>query len=242
MHYYVIANFGNESIGLIHCLYEKGMQDVTVLSVDTGWAGTMWTKRVGQAEAWLATLPFKHIRLQAKPTMADCVNDRKGFPSKKFHWCAGFLKGLAFETYLDTVDPFCEHTIVMAKRKAASRANVSLKEHDTSEHFNDRAVWYPMLDVSNKARDQLIQQAGFDVLPYTSKECLPCIHSEGADFTLLSEDDIARVQQLEKKLGQIMFDEGIKSKVQQAKGDADLTHSLLESYDMGCGSVFGCGE
>lgn len=242
MKYFVIANFGNESIALIQWLYQNKIQEITILSVDTGWTGQEWVDRVKEVETWLTKQGIDHVRLIAKPTMTNCVEDRKSFPSKKFHWCAGFLKGLTYEAYLDNIDPFCESTIVLAKRKASSRTNAILQSHDTSEHFNDRSIWYPLLNVSTLKRDELIKEAGFDILPYTSKECLPCIHSKSADFALLKEDDIKRVGALEQSLGQTMFEQSIESKCHDACKEKKYVYAKLEDYDMGCGSVYGCGE
>lgn len=242
MTYCVIANFGNESIALIQWLYEHKHQNVLVLSVDTGWGAECFNERVKNAQAWVKTLGFKEVRLTSKPDMIDCVKDRGDFPSKKFHWCAGFIKGLAFEAYLDEHDPTCEYQMVFAKRKAASRANQMLHASETSEHFHDRKVWHPLLSLTDKERDELIRKAGFEVLPHTSLECAPCIHAKRADLNLLSPNDIKRLHQVEKTLNKTMFNKSIVALCNESKDLAETQYASLEEYDKGCGSAYSCGE
>jgi hypothetical protein len=242
MNYHVIANFGNESIALIQWLYDNHIENITVLSVETSFGATSWLGRVKKARAWVTSLGFKEVRLESKPSMTDCITDRKGFPSKKFSWCAGFVKGLAFEGYLDEVDSGCEETIIFSKRHEASRVNLTLDEFGTSEHFNGRQSWHPILNMADDARNDLIKKAGFDVLPYTSRECMPCIHSREADITQLTHEEINRVAALETKLNQTMFDKPIQTFFDNAQNTLQSSHATLEDYDKGCGSAFGCGE
>jgi len=237
----VIANFGNESIALIQWCIAQKMLPLTVLSVDTGFQAEAQGTRVAEASSWLKQQGIEHKHLTATNSMQACVEDRGQFPSKKLQWCAGFLKGLAINEYLDEIDATCEATLLFAKRRATSRANQWHSEYSTSEHFADREVRYPLLDMDDETAKRLVNQAGFDWQSHQSLECMPCIHASSAMLLAMSENDIARLEQLELKLMTTMFEQPIREKIRSVSNGAEKAH-YLEGLDMSCGSDFGCGE
>ncbi len=227
----LITNFGKESVALIQWAHEQKLADIQVISVDTGWGALSWEALRRQGEQWLKKLEKPYHHLSAPKTMQELVIDRKEFPSKKFQWCAGFLKGLAINEYLDNVDIETEATILLAKRKQSSRANRWLHEHEESEHYQGRTIWYPLLDFSDSQRDGLLSRTGLKVLGYRSDECAPCIHSSLNDMARFSASDIKRLKTLEGIVDKPMFP------IQQTD-----EARCIEHMDMGCGSVWGCGE
>lgn len=237
----VIANFGNESIALIQWCIEKGITPLTVLSVDTGFQAEAHTQRLTQASTWLQPLGVRHEHLKAPNTMKACVQDRGQFPNKKLQWCAGFLKGLAINEHLDEIDSGCEATILFAKRRVTSRASQWQNEYATSEHFADRTVRYPLLDMDDETAKCLVKQAGFDWQSHQSLECMPCIHASSAMLLAMSETDINRLEQLEFEVANTMFDKPIREKISSMSEKKDKAF-YLEGLDMSCGSDFGCGE
>ena len=50
-------------------------------------------------------------------------------------------------------------------------------------------------------RNDLIRQAGFEVLPHRSAECFPCINANIADLRALDEQSIKRLEELENEMG-----------------------------------------
>jgi len=242
--YLMIANYGDDSIALMQWFIESETQ-VTIVSVDTGWAAPEWSERVERAEAYGREYGLDIQRLQALQSFPQAVLDRKQFPSIKFQWCAPFLKGLAINQYLDEIDPACEMTVCSARRRLGSRANRDLTEYvDGSEYFNERCMYYPLLEMTLLARDDLIRRAGFDILGHRSKECDPCIHSSRQDFAKLDSKNIEKTRQLEDSLGQTMFERPIVEQIPWATEGVD-TQELLrpqEGFDMGCGMPWGCGE
>ncbi|MFZ9036330.1 MAG: hypothetical protein ACO2ZM_09500, partial [Francisellaceae bacterium] len=179
----IIANFGDDSIALIQWAYEKKLKDVTVLSVDTGWQAQSWKKRLDCALQWLDSLNFKHIHLPAEHDMKKLVETRGQFPSQKFHWCAGFLKGITILNWLETHDEDYEATILLPNRRDMTKTSTDLMEYvEESERYDDRRLWYPLYQHSKHQRDELIKKTPFKTpLNHRSLECQPCIHTTSAD-------------------------------------------------------------
>ena len=239
--YVIIANFGNESVALIQWAIEQKLDNLLVVSVDTNWQSEAWQARVSQAHDWLSKNSIAFKRIKAVHSMQDCVRERGTFPNKKLQWCAGFLKGLALNDYLDEVDPSCEATLLFAKRRDSSRANQWLEEYVVSEHFNGRSVWHPILAMSDSESELYIHRAGLEQLSHQSLECMPCIHASPQMLQAMTKNDIARVADLEQEIGHTMFDKPIADIVKNSDKGSEST-SYLEQLDMGCGSEFGCGE
>lgn len=227
----IIANYGNGSLALIQWAIEQGLSNLVVLSVDTGWQAQAWQQRLKQVFSYLVKNNITYRHLSSLKSFSESVIDRGSFPSRKFQWCAPFLKGLALNEALDELDPDCTAVIYLAKQKVLSRANRSLVQGEYSEHYQDRVIEYPLLDKTLAERDQLIINAGFEVLAHNSRECFPCIHSTQAELTQMPAHDLKRLQQLEQQVKQTMF---------SATGALEIEGA--ERYDMGCGNVWGCGE
>lgn len=246
----ISGNFGNDTLAMIQWAYENALSNVTVVSIDTGWAAEEWLPHVQRAEAYVKTCGFDVVRLTAVVPFPDLVRDRKAFPSPKFGWCAGFLKGLPLLTWLDNIDPSGEATIMIGKRQAASRANINLPEFlEESPHHGDRKMWYPLYQHSNVLRDQLILRAGFSKLPHRSLECDPCIYDKHL-LAHTSPKSIAKTALLEQEVQTTLFPpelfhnaHGIEAVVAQLQQNPPKsTVSFDENFDLGsCGSPFGCG-
>ena len=100
----IIANYGNESLALIQWAWQQAMPNLLVLSVDTGWEAQDWQAHRLQVFRWMEERNIIYQHLNAQLTMAESILDRKQFPSKKFQWCAPFLKGLTLNKKLDEID------------------------------------------------------------------------------------------------------------------------------------------
>jgi len=244
--YVISGNFGNQTIAVMQWTFEQGLQNVTVVSIDTGWADEHWQQRVDQAELFAKRCGFETARLKSKLTFAELMRDRKHFPSTKFQWCAGFLKGLTLLDWLEEVDPSCEAVIIMGKRRGGSRADLNLAEYiEESPHHGDRKVWHPLFDLTDQSFVQLIQNAGFELLNHRSMECDPCVNNISSDFANISDKALKKTKRLEKELGKTMFVMPIAEMVKQAKQARDKIKMDIkggEQFDMGCGSPYGCGE
>lgn len=246
----IIANFGNDSIALIEWAKQHGVKNVTVLWVDTGWAAPEWSQRIVKAERYVEACAFASVRLIPDYSFAMLVRERKNFPSLQFHWCASFLKGLPILDWLDQYDQDLNAAIWLAKRQEQAVALRNLKAlEEENQTYGGRKVEYPLYQTMLAERNQLIAQAGFDLLSTRSLECDPCIYNQQRDFLRLDPEKIQVLQKLETDIGKTMFFQGIQIVMQQIHqetatpfSDMDLGAGDKSLYYQGCGSSFGCGD
>lgn len=230
----VRSNYGDESIALIQYLYEHANKllpscEVIVVYIHTGWAASHWASRVAEGIGYVERCSFKSVGLSSQETLQELVGERKAFPSSKFQWCANFLKGLPLLTWLDEHDPAGEWVIALPKRQALYQQPSIVAWQEACELHGERALWHPILTLSEKERDEYILRAGWTPLGHRSLECSPCIHSHEGDLQRLSEEDRNKLTILEQKVGKKMFPT-IKKRCH------DRRH-----FSMGCGDFFGCG-
>lgn len=227
------SNYGDESIALIQWLSENPAQveafnKIIVAYVNTGWAASSWADRVEQGLKLVKKCGFESVCLEAPSSFDELVRERKSFPTSKFQWCAGFLKGLPFMSWLDEQDPLGEWIVALPKRQALYRQTIS-EWIDECEYHGERKVWHPTLTMSDQERDDFILRAGFTPLNHRSLECDPCINSHTDDMARLSLIDREKMQRLEQSIGKVMFP------------IIKIATKSRENFSMGCGDPFGCG-
>lgn len=239
--YIIFGNGGNGTVAAMQCCHEQNIQNITVVTIDTGWSEVGWDHRMHAVTSLAQRYHFQVKRLVAAQTFTEAIEDRMHFPSKQFQWCAGLFKGVTLLDWLDKVDLRLTTVVIMGKHAFPKKLGLTLREYDmASEYFGGRQVWLPLYATSQAARDELIKRAGFTILPHRSLECSPCIHNTGADFALLQPKTIERVAALEEKIGQTMFRQAIGQMVTEASS-CQLPSVEVESIDLGCGAPFGCG-
>lgn len=239
----IIANFGNDSIALIEWVKQQSLRDVYVVSVDTGWSAKEWDRRVLHADKYLTQHAMTHVRLTSEYSFSKLVRERKNFPSIKFHWCASFLKGLPILEWLDQVDPDLNAMVLLAKRREQAPALQNLQAFELESHsYGGRKVGYPLYQHTLAQRNQLIEEAGFDLLVTRSLECDPCIYNQRSDFQRLDNERIQQVAALEAVIDRPMFSVPIEVVVAETFSDVDVAGNDKTIYYQGCGSEFGCGD
>lgn len=240
----LIANFGNDSIGLIHYAYRQNLSNVSVISIDTGWGNPAWDQRVDDAEAWINSLGFTSIRLQAKLKFAELILAQREFPSTKFQWCAPFLKGDTIRAYLSEIDPLKQARILLARRRSQSPKFATLPEWiENAEEFDGYAVWHPLYLFSEADVRAEIDHSPFAWIPHRSLECDPCVNSDINDIKRLSPDLIQRLTDLEMHINEPFLPQLYAGR-QTLRDALPYLQSEEESgflFDMGCGSPYGCG-
>lgn len=235
----LIANFGNDSIALIEWAKQQKLKNLKIISVDTGWAAPRWQNRVDQAQEYISNAGFEHVRLSSPLSFFELIQSRNNFPSTKFHWCAKFLKGLPILDYLDEIDPGLENIILLSKRRDQAKKLANLAEfEEESELFGWRKLWHPLCEFNLAQRDELIIQAGFEILESRSLECDPCIYNQKRDFMGMEPESKSKLEKLEAKLGKPMFSKVVLGSLE----DKNLGADQRDIYFNGCGSEFGCGE
>ncbi len=255
----LITNFGDESIALIQWALERRnqqkIQSLEIITVDTGWAAPQWASRVQLTSTWLESLGIKLTQLIPPANFTELVQTQGKFPTRKFQWCANFLKALPILDYLDEIDPQLNKTILLARRRSASRVNFDLPEFIPEEpKWGDRSVWHPLYLCSQEERDALIQKTPLPILGHRSLECDPCVNSDQKDLLRMDLSVIQRTADLEKKLSSQFLDPDLYQNfstldlVYEAllKANANFSSGFSydfssELFDMGCGNTFGCG-
>jgi len=81
LNYAISASYGNDSMAMIQWAHERGMQGVSVVYCDTGWAAPGWERRVEQGEELASRYGFEVVRLES-PGMEAVVRLKKGFPGR----------------------------------------------------------------------------------------------------------------------------------------------------------------
>lgn len=249
--YIIFGNYGDETIALVQWLMEQKVKEaVYVISVDTGWAARGWEERVAASEALVCSYGFTPVRLSSTISFAQLIEQQLNFPSTKYQWCAGFLKGLVFLDWLDAVDPACEGLILLGKYRAKSFTLSTLPEFiEESEHYGERKVWHPLYAHSQDDLLNLIQRSGLSILKHRSLECDPCVNNTYKDFMRLQQIDVKKTLELEKKIKKQMFmpesygnSSGIEQVIEWVKKQPKSAKvAPIEINDMGCGSPFACG-
>lgn len=253
--YVILTNFGNDSIALTQWAKNAKLtaSELKVVYLDTGFAAASWQARIEQGKKHIETCGFETIHLHSKISFPEAILGRNAFPDFKFQWCSTLLKGLPLLDWLDSLDPQCRTTLLLAKRKETLPLSAeSLSERmEKVDYYHDRSVWHPLWQISEKERNVLLKQAGFEPLPHRSLECDPCVNSSLETLAALSLEDIQKVETLEEKIGMAMFQNaeyrGKKNirdmvryakKITQNKKNRDLG---LELFYRGCGNPFACG-
>lgn len=206
MKHVISSSYGNDSVAMIQWSREIGLTDVAVVFVDTGWAAPGWLERVGRMEDWVSGLGYVPVHITPNVQFEELMRAKKGFPSQRYQWCSGTLKGLPFLNWIDDADPSCQSIVMIGKRREESQERADTAEFvDDSEYHGGRKVWHPLYRHTEAERDALLVRAGIEPLPHRSKECSPCVNANRQDMRQLTDFEIARVEMLEAEIGKTMF-------------------------------------
>ncbi len=249
MKHVISTSYGNDSKAMIQWAHERGLDDVTVVYCDTGWAAPGWESEVEIGEALAARCGFKTIRLESMG-MEALARMKSGFPMHGAQFCTAWLKGFPFLQWIDDADPAFESIVMIGKRRSESEDRKDTPEWiEASEYHGGRIVWHPLFMHSEGDRDELLNRAGVKKLDHRSDECSPCVNANRSDLRRLSGRQIGKLAALEVEIGQPMFR---AAKHGGAKGIMEVVHWAKYSpgqykpghddlFEVGCGSPFGCG-
>jgi len=243
----IISNYSKNSLALIQWANENRLKNVTVCYIDTGWSAKGWLEFVAVAEWFSTSKGFSIKRLKSRVTFQDLMDIKRGFPSQQHQWCSLHLKGITLLQWLDKTDPECNATILMAKRNNKNIFEKKTTEFiEDSEYHGERRIWHPLFNFNDIQINQLSSRTGITPPIDSCTECSPCINSNAAELSRLSETNILKTEDLEEELGMPMFSfpdgkniGGIRAIVQQAK---EKPHDEKRPFKYGCSSEFGCGS
>lgn len=224
--YIISTSCGNDSVAMLQFFIEnyKGSKIVAIYC-NTGWSSQEWPDRVMKYKEKCEENGIDFFETQSEiGGMAEWSEKKSMFPMIKKKWCTEKLKIEPFLALADKIDPEKKSTICIGVRREESFNRKDFPEF--SKDKSGREKWAPLVAMKESDRNDLIVRAGFEVLPHRSRECAPCIHSSRKDLRLLSEFEIKRLEDLEKKMGGYFFNpsgrmgaEGIREVVQWSQCD-----------------------
>jgi len=238
--YIARCSYGNDSIAMLQLMHEHGLKDVTVTYSDTDWSDPDWEERVDRAEAWVRSLGWTPVRIPSIGFEAMVLSQTATgmFPTRQKKFCTKYLKIKPFLKWVASFDPEKRALVCVGVRRAESDARKGVPAF-LPEQDNGRHVWHPIVEFSDADRDAMILKTPFEVLPHRSKECA-CINWGRKEWRQASEEHIARVEQLEAKVGRPMFDPkgkmgatGIREVVAWAKSERGRYGKEPEADDLG---------
>lgn len=238
----VIGNWGNETIALLSWCQENQMNDIYLVSVNTGWQSAQWELRSQEGREYAKLRGIHVIELPAIVTFSKMVIQRAEFPSPTFLWCAGTLKKTAILQWLNEVDPRGQAKIFLPYRKASYQ---KFNREMASEHYDCREIQLPLLDISETEFIQRIQAEGFEVLSTRSQECWPCVNCSASELKAMDSASLEKLAHLEEQIGKTLCKNdqgenwGILDYVNASKEGALIEDSLLE---LNCADYFACGK
>lgn len=243
--YILRSNYSNNAMALIQWAFEQQLENLTVISIDTGWSGAGWSDYVELCEDFTRNKGFKVVRIRSPKPFADLMLMKQGFPTRRYQWCSLHLKGIPFLNWIEERDPENRATILIPRRNAEENSESPASEFiDCCEFHGNRRVWHPLRDFTDTQRDALLQRAGLKPLPHPSLECLPCINSTVAMVRQMGKMEMERLTDLEEDLEMPLFDpgdcggaRGIAAVMEWAQCASD---DALQ-YRFGCSAAFGCG-
>ena len=243
--YILRSNYSNNSTALIQWAHENQLKGVTVVYVDTGWAGEGWLDYVAKCEAFVQSLGFKVVHLKPVTPFEDVMEMKGGFPSRQHQWCALHLKGIPFLKWVEDVDPTTSATVLLPKSKVDTNFEDIPEFIESCEYNGERRVWQPLFNINLSQRDALLTRSGVAPLSHPSLECSPCINSTVTALRNLAASDIDKTEELEEELNTTLFPaadcdnaRGIREVVAWAN---DASDDQL-NYKFGCSAFFGCGS
>ena len=249
----IFSSGGNDSVALIQWATEN-LDNCIVAYSDTQWASEDWKPRMIEVEKFVVDSGFEFALIKSEG-FKSLVKRKKGFPANGMAFCSFELKIKPALEWLETIDPdkkaTCYTGVMRIESKERAKWPVVVKN---SPNHGDRKLVSPLACMTLERRDELLESAGFDILPYRSRECNPCVNATISDLQQLPEKDVIKVFKLEEEMGvgkrsgkpKYMFRPhrmGGACGIKQVKARADRgggSFSPLQEDMFGCDSGF-CG-
>lgn len=243
--HFVFCSGGNDSIALIQWIIEDACIDnVAVVYNDTGWAHPDWEERISWIEGLCVAEGFHFYRTESKG-MEKLCREKQTFPMFGRQFCTQQLKIQPSVELMDELDPEREACVMVGVRREESRARSQFPEwtEDSVVH-GGRLLWAPLVRHTEDRRNALVYNAGFEVLPYRSRECFPCIFANKQTVSELDEQSIQKVRILENELGAAWFrpkDKMGAKNIDEAYAWSKRNNRKKDITQEGCSSGY-CGD
>lgn len=248
--YFLFTSCGNDSVALMQWAHDRHLKHVLVVYNDTGWHHPEWEKRIDEVDILAGQMDFCFVRTKTIG-MEQLCEERQITPAFRRQFCTQQLKIAPSLKIMDEHDPDKEATVLIGVRREESARRATFPEHtEESEGHGGRALWAPLVRYSAEQRDSLIKATGLSILPHRSRECFPCIYQRKAGIAEMSEEDILKVERVEKATGSAWFNpnsklgnDNIRDVVKWAKTNNYRKNNKdqIELIDVDCDSGY-CGD
>lgn len=192
---------GNDSCALIQWMKDHGQKNVVAVYSETGWAAPWWEDRVKLFASKCQQYGYDFVRIQSEG-MVNLIKRKKCWPWNRDKFCTTHLKIEPAQRWLHENDPYGQFTCCVGVRRDESkeRTNWPLYAQCSEPHL-DRPLFSPLVDYDIGERNKLCEKFGLEIYEGRSRECYPCINAKKEDLSILSEERICEIEQLEKEMG-----------------------------------------
>jgi hypothetical protein len=201
---------------------------------------------------------FEGDALLANPPLPGFIDDgsglipvfrlKQGFPRHGQQFCTFHGKIRPSWVFYERADHHGDMIVVVGIRRQESDRRANWPEWAEESPLDlGRSLWAPLVRMREEERDDLVQRAGFEVLPHRSDECSPCVNATRDDLRRTEDHAIDVLEELETDLSEghevprRMFrrQSGIRETVAWAQS-APRKYVEGQSFLFGCDAGF-CG-
>jgi len=197
----IFSSCGNDSVALIQWAIEEKIDGLVVAYSDTKWSSPSWSDRVDRVAKWVSENGGEFVVIDSEG-FPNLVRRKKAFPANGMGFCSYELKIKPAMEWLESVDPqkmaVC-YTGVM-RIESENRRNWP-EVLESSPNHGGRKLVSPLACMTEIQRNELLERAGFEVLPHRSMECSPCINATIRDIQQTDQVDVIKVVNLETEMG-----------------------------------------
>lgn len=217
----VSVSGGKDSTAMCLHLFELGYtkNDFDRVFMDTGWEHPTTYQYLDDLEKIIGPIIRLKSKIKIRPEHEKYIQhfeERLGFespfvrrtflhasfPNRRFKWCTKELKMFPIKKYFDSLD--YEFINVVGIRKEESQKRALMEEWEFNDRF-DCWVWRPLIDWTEKQVIDIHHR--FGVIPnrlYLNGAvrvgCYPCIMSKKKEISLLQNDRIEIIRELEETI------------------------------------------
>jgi 3'-phosphoadenosine 5'-phosphosulfate sulfotransferase (PAPS reductase)/FAD synthetase len=197
----IFSSCGNDSVALIQWAIESKIDDLVVAYSDTKWGSPEWPERVARVKAWVESNGGKFITIDSEG-FESLVKRKMAFPTNGMGFCSYELKIKPAMEWLEQFDPDKKGVCYTGVMRIESEKRKTWPEVlESSPNHGGRKLVSPLATLSEIERNELLERAGFEVLPHRSMECSPCINATIKDIQQVGEQDLIKVINLETEMG-----------------------------------------
>ena len=131
----ILSDLGDDGVALIQWAMNQKLENIHVIYINTNWQSQAWLTRIKAVKTWCISNKVHFNQLEPQADFSRQVIEHNHFPSIKFQWCAGLIKGTAILDWLDGADEDEEAIILLPNRKLMCTAQSVLEEHLSLIHI-----------------------------------------------------------------------------------------------------------